>query len=120
MPPPPPVQQPRTKSMQRVLRCDGLLPVKMNAAGKFAEVTPDDIRHMKAFIEENRTLKTSFDIAWEGETPGRDRKQAASKVRPWAEAGVTWWIETRWQEPRNAEGLKTILKRIKQGPPRID
>ena len=31
-----------------------------------------------------------------------------------AEAGVTWWIESRWQ--RKAE----VLARIRQGPPHLD
>ena len=54
-PPPPPVQSPRipiwvvgawprTKSMQRVLRYDGLLPNAMTPEGKHRKATPKDIR----------------------------------------------------------------------------
>jgi hypothetical protein len=125
--PPPPVQQPRIpiwvvgawprmKSMRRVLRCDGLLPAKIGDDGTFAELTPDDIRAMKAFIEENRSLTTPFDIVMEGETPGDKPEQAAAKVRPWAEAGATWWIEAMWSAP----DLDVVLTRIKQGPPRLE
>ena len=32
------------KSMRRVLRYDGLLPMKMNDDGSFAQMTPADIR----------------------------------------------------------------------------
>jgi alkanesulfonate monooxygenase SsuD/methylene tetrahydromethanopterin reductase-like flavin-dependent oxidoreductase (luciferase family) len=119
--PSPPVQKPRIpiwvvgawprmKSMRRVLRYDGLLPAKMTG-----EVTSDDIRAMKAFIDENRTETTPFDIVMEGKTPGDDPEKAASIVRPWAEAGVTWWIEAMW----GAKKLEEVLSRIRQGPPRL-
>ena len=124
---PPPVQMPRIpiwvvgawprmKSMQRVLRYDGLLPTKLNEDGTYAEVTPSDLREMKAFIDEYRTLTTQFDIIWEGETPGDDPEQAAGIVRPWAEAGATWWMEARWGQGVTLEDLRM---RIRQEPPRI-
>ena len=122
---PPPVQSPRIpiwvvgawprmKSMQRVLRYDGLLPAKINADGSPGEVTPADIQAMKAYIAEHRTLTTPFDIVWEGETPGEDHEQAVSIVRPWAEAGATWWIEARWGDSLRPDKVRS---RIRQGPP---
>ena len=124
---PPPVQMPRIpiwvvgawprmKSMQRVLRYDGLLPTKLNEDGTYAEVTPADLREMKAFIDGHRTLTTPFDIIWEGESPGDNPEQAAGIVRPWAEAGATWWMEARWGQGVTLEDLRA---RIRQGPPRI-
>ena len=128
-PPPPPVQQPRIpiwtvgawprmKSMQRVLRYDGLLPNVFGDDGKWREITPDDIRAMKAFVEANRSATTPFDIVMEGETPGDDHAQAAAIIRSWADAGATWWIEAMWNEPRDAAGLRAVRERILQGPPR--
>jgi len=130
-PPPPPVQQPRIpiwvvgawprmKSMRRALRYDGLLPVVMSDDGKFQTITPDDIKEMRAYIQANRTETMPFDIVMEGQTPGDDKDKAAAIVQSWAEAGATWWIEALWNEPRNAKGLKTVHKRIQQGPPRIE
>jgi hypothetical protein len=130
-PPPPPVQQPRIpiwtvgawprmKSMQRVLRYDGLLPNVFDDDGKLREITPDDIRAISAFIAENRSATTPFDIVMEGETPGDDRAQAAAIVRRWAEAGATWWTETMWSAPRDAAGLAALRTRIRQGPPRVE
>ncbi len=121
---PPPVQSPRipiwvvgvwprTKSMQRALRYDGLLPAKMNADGSSAEVTPGDIQAMKEYIAEHRDQSTPFDIVWEGETPGDDPERAASIVQPWAEAGATWWMESRWSSSKEDE----VQTRIRQGPP---
>jgi alkanesulfonate monooxygenase SsuD/methylene tetrahydromethanopterin reductase-like flavin-dependent oxidoreductase (luciferase family) len=130
-PPPPPVQQPRIpiwvvgawprmKSMRRVARYDGLLPAVMDGNGKWRETTPEDIREMKAFVDANRTETTPFDIIMEGETPGDDQERAAAIVRPWAAAGVTWWIEAMWEAPRTPDGLKAVHKRIQQGPPTLD
>ncbi len=128
-PPPPPVQRPRIpiwvvgawprmKSMRRVLKYDGLLPNVMGEDGlvRMGPPTHDEIRAMKAFIEENRAGTTPFDIIMEGETPGDDPEKAAAMVRGWEEAGATWWIEAMWSAPE----LEEVLTRIKQGPPRVE
>jgi len=128
-PPPPPMQKPRIpiwvvgawprmKSMRRVLRYDGLLPAVMGEDGKvrMSPATPDEIRQMKAFVVANRTETTPFDIVVEGQTPGDDRKQTATLMRQWADAGATWWMEGMWSTPE----MDKVLTRIKQGPPRVE
>ena len=128
---PPPVQPPgipiwvvgawpRKKSMQRVLRCDGVLPSKMNEDGTFAEMTPTDIKEMKAFIDERRTQTTPFDIVMEGESPGDDHERASAIVQPLAEAGVTWWLEAVWGTPETQGGIEGMRTRIRQGPPHVE
>lgn len=123
--PPKPVQQPRIplwvpgiwpriKSMQRILKCDGLLPQKMNTKGEFEELTPDDLRKMKAYIDTNRTLTTSFDIVAEGKTDGPDDYQRRNKLQEWADAGATWWVEGLWGATE-----EQTAARISQGPPRV-
>lgn len=111
---------PREKSMQRVVQYDGLLPNKLNDDGTMGEITPQDIRAMKAYITERRTLKTPFDIIWEGQTPGADRAQGAAQVAPWIEAGITWWMESMWPSPDFHPTLDDVRARIQQGPPRIN
>jgi alkanesulfonate monooxygenase SsuD/methylene tetrahydromethanopterin reductase-like flavin-dependent oxidoreductase (luciferase family) len=106
---------PRKKSMQRTLKCDGVIPNKMNREGKFEDLTPADVREMRAFVAANRTLTTPFDIVVEGRTAGFSRQQAQEAVSPWNEAGATWWME----------GLASLsddeaVDRIRQGPPRLD
>jgi alkanesulfonate monooxygenase SsuD/methylene tetrahydromethanopterin reductase-like flavin-dependent oxidoreductase (luciferase family) len=124
---PPPVQTPRIpiwvvgawpsqKSMRRALRYDGLLPGKITDGDTPATITPEDIRTMKAYIDQNRSLTTPFDIVQEGETPGDDRQRARDIVLPYAEAGATWWTESRWSFPP----IEELRLRIQQGPPRID
>jgi Luciferase-like monooxygenase len=107
---------PRERSMARVLRYDGLLPAKLGADGSFADVTPDDLRAMKMYIDERRKATTPFDIVYEGRTPGDDPAGAAEIVRPYAEAGATWWMEAMWEAPNTPSDVR---KRIQQGPPRI-
>ena len=126
---PPPVQSPRIpiwvvgawprkKSMQRVLRYDGVIPAKMNDDGSFAEMTPVDIEQMRAYIIEHRTETTPMDIVMKGETPGDDHEKAVSIVQPFLEVGVTWWLEAVWGTPETQNGVEGMRARIKQGPPR--
>lgn len=123
--PPKPVQQPRIplwvagiwprmKSMQRVLKCDGLFPEKLSRDGKAEEVTPADLRAMKAYIEANRTLTTPFDIVASGKTIDLDPIQVQEKLLAWQEAGATWWVEGLWEEPE-----EKVIERIRQGPPQL-
>ncbi|HZY94120.1 MAG TPA: LLM class flavin-dependent oxidoreductase [Candidatus Bathyarchaeia archaeon] len=127
-PPKPPVQKPRIpiwivgawprmKSMRRVLRYDGLLPMVIAKDGA-QQATPSDIRSMKQYVEKNRKLSTPFDVVVEGRTPGNDPQKARATIRPWQEAGATWWIETMWNEMDNRDLKQLVTKRLKQGPPK--
>jgi alkanesulfonate monooxygenase SsuD/methylene tetrahydromethanopterin reductase-like flavin-dependent oxidoreductase (luciferase family) len=106
---------PRPKSMRRVLRFDGVIPNKFDATGE--PLPPNDIRAMKAWIDERRTATTPFDIIWEDDSPGDAPEAAATQVRTWADAGVTWWLESVWNRPRTADGIDGMRERIRQGPP---
>lgn len=123
---PPPVQRPRIpiwvvgawpsrKSMGRALRYDGVLVAAVGGSAESPSVTPGIIREVKEYADEHKD--GAFDIVWEGQTPGEDPMQAASIVRPFAEAGATWWIESPWTPPNAPEDLRT---RIRQGPPQVD
>lgn len=120
---PTPVQRPRVpiwvvgawpsrKSMNRALRYDGLLAYTTRGG-----VTPDDVRAMNDYVEENREGGGAFDIVVDGETPGDDPGRAAEMVRPFAEAGATWWIESPWTPPNEPADLR---RRIGQGPRRVE
>ena len=130
MPPAPPVQQPRIpiwvvgawlreKSMRRALRYDGLLPNVIGADGAARTPTVEEIAAMRDYAIAKRTEAGPFAIIMEGETPGADAVVAAAIVRPWSEAGATWWLESRWQLPREPESLPAVRERIAQGPPHI-
>jgi len=125
---PSPVQQPRIpiwvvgawpkkKSMQRVLRYDGLLPNVMDAEGNHRHLTVDDVRAMKEDLALQRSATTPFDLVVEGRTPGAETDRAAEITRGWAEAGATWWIEALWGDPDQPVDLDPVLQRIRHGPP---
>ncbi|HET7272311.1 MAG TPA: LLM class flavin-dependent oxidoreductase [Rubrobacter sp.] len=123
---PPPVQRPRIpiwvvgawpskKSMGRALRYDGVLAATVGGSAESSGVTPETIREIKQYVDKNRD--GAFDIVCEGQTPGEDPGRAASIVRPFAEAGATWWIESMWMPPNEPEDLRG---RIRRGPPHVD
>jgi hypothetical protein len=132
LPPPPPVQQPRIpiwvvgawpwlKSMRRVLRYDGILPMVKDDRGTH-QAQPEHVAAIKAYIEDNRELDTPFDIVVEGQTPGDDLQKAANLVSSMQDAGATWWIETLWDQTESIwqpEGLERVRRRLNQGPPRL-
>ncbi len=108
---------PRARSMRRALRYDGLLPVRMSETGEFVDLVPSDVLEMSAFIGANRDQQTPFDIVVEGRTPGDRPSDAANLVRPWADAGATWWIEATWGNAAGSPPLDELRARIRQGPP---
>jgi alkanesulfonate monooxygenase SsuD/methylene tetrahydromethanopterin reductase-like flavin-dependent oxidoreductase (luciferase family) len=121
--PRPPLQQPRIplwcvgvhpkrKSMERILKCDGWLPNKMNAQGEFEDIKPEDVRAVKTWVTANRALTTPFDIVIEGKTRGLNPSQTNDLLLPWVDAGATWWIDALWEADEDQ-----VLARIRQGPP---
>jgi alkanesulfonate monooxygenase SsuD/methylene tetrahydromethanopterin reductase-like flavin-dependent oxidoreductase (luciferase family) len=105
---------PRPRSMRRVLRCDGVVP--QYAAGD-GEGVPSDVRALRGWLAD-RGAPPDLDIIAEGETPAGDSAAAAAMVRPWAEAGCTWWLETRWEMPHHSEErIAQVHQRLTAGPP---
>ena len=122
---PPPVQRPRIpiwvvgawpreKSMQRVLRYDGLLPNKLKPEGGQDTVTPADLRAMAEWIGGRRGSLDGFDIIAEGQTPPSNPAAADAILRPWADAGATWWTEADWRG-----SYANLRERVEAGPPRL-
>lgn len=109
---------PRPKSMRRVLRCDGVLPACIDENG-FRETTPDDIRAIRAWLDDQGGTRPGFEIVMEGETPADDLAAAGAITARWAEAGCTWWLETRWELPHHSpERMRQTSERLAAGPPR--
>jgi alkanesulfonate monooxygenase SsuD/methylene tetrahydromethanopterin reductase-like flavin-dependent oxidoreductase (luciferase family) len=88
--------------------------------GAMIQGTAAEIRERKAAIELLRTSLEPLEIVTEGESPGDNPVEAASIVRAFADAGITWWIEAIWNTPREHGGLEGMRRRINQGPPRIN
>lgn len=124
--PPKPVQQPRIplwatgiwprqKSMRRVLKCDGIIVEKRDADGRAADVTPVDVREIKAYVSANRTLTTPFDIVTIGNTLDLSLSEQQDRLLPWLEAGAAWWIEGLWEASE-----ERVLEHIRRGPPAVN
>ena len=137
--PPAIVQQPRIptwvvgvwpsmKSMRRVARYDGWIP---NYAPPGADAidpleqqrtyTPEIAAQAIAWIRAERERlgldDRPFDVVQEGTTGGVDRVADAAVVRRWADAGVTWWLESDWYVPA-ARVAEYSRDRLRAGPPR--
>jgi alkanesulfonate monooxygenase SsuD/methylene tetrahydromethanopterin reductase-like flavin-dependent oxidoreductase (luciferase family) len=120
VPPDPPLQKPRIpiwvvgawgrpKSMRRALRYDGLLP----HAGK---LDPSVVAQMRAYVDRERGPGAGpYDIVVEAVTPADDHAAGAAIVRPYAEAGATWWIESPWEY---GDDHQAVVARVTAGPPR--
>lgn len=112
---------PRPKSMTRALRYDGVLPTTMDARGHFRELSHEDVRAVREYVQAKRDATTPFDIVVEGMTPIGDPAASADIIRAWADAGATWWIESMWDGPGKTPEEKeaNVRRRLLEGPPRI-
>jgi alkanesulfonate monooxygenase SsuD/methylene tetrahydromethanopterin reductase-like flavin-dependent oxidoreductase (luciferase family) len=97
---------PALKSMRRALRCDGVIPQY-----RAAEPGPQDAAAVRGWLT-GHGVPAGFDVIADGETPADDAAAAAATAAAWADAGCTWWLETRW-EARNQ-----MRERLAAGPPR--
>jgi hypothetical protein len=104
---------PRPKSVDRALRYDGIMPYLVDDNGAPRAATPEDVRAIAAAARERKRADAPFDIMLDGNTPAHDPTAAREQVRPLAEAGATWWIESPWDNATVA----SLRQRIAAGPP---
>jgi len=105
---------PRPKSMARAAKWDGVIPSISTAP--FDQPTPDQIAEIIGWMREHRPADSPFDVVIEGVSPPDDPAWIEVTLRPLADAGATWWIESRWEAPNDVD---TLLERIRLGPPRL-
>jgi alkanesulfonate monooxygenase SsuD/methylene tetrahydromethanopterin reductase-like flavin-dependent oxidoreductase (luciferase family) len=106
---------PRPKSLRRALRCQGILPEFMPEG---REQQPDDVRALRAWLAEHEAPH-GLDVVIDGETAADDPAAAAAQVAAWADAGTTWWVESRWGMPdTQAMRIKAMSERLAARPPR--
>jgi hypothetical protein len=118
---PSPVQKPRIpiwvvavwkkpKSMRRILSWDGVIPQKYNSSDP---LTPDEIRELRAYVVEHRNGQDAFDIITGGSSAEKKTQRPADIVRPYVDAGATWWIEGDMA----ADTVQKCFNRVRKGPP---
>jgi alkanesulfonate monooxygenase SsuD/methylene tetrahydromethanopterin reductase-like flavin-dependent oxidoreductase (luciferase family) len=124
---PRPVQRPRIpiwpvgawpypKSLRRAARWDGVIVSDMTEGGYDEELSPSAVAGVAAWMRENRASSGPFDIITEGITSGTDHVADRATLEPLAEAGATWFIESRWEANQS---VKTLRERILLGPPHL-
>lgn len=107
---------------RRAARWDGYFPLKWRD-----RITVDEWKEIKSYIAGYRTSEQPFDLVQGGTTPGNNSARAVEITAPYAEIGVTWWIEhidpwrfgLHWDELITDEIVEKMNERICQGPPRI-
>ncbi len=113
---------PHKRPLRRAARWDGA------CTGRWeAPLSPDEWREIAAYIAAHRTADGPFDLVHGGRTEGADRAADAALVAPYADAGVTWWIEDishwrfgwRWDDAWTPDATELITRRVRQGPPRM-
>jgi hypothetical protein len=111
---------PRPKSMRRAARLDCWLPAYMLRGGGDRELTPERLRDGIDWLRKQRAAEgltmERYDVVAEGTTPP-DPDAAAAIVRPWAEAGATWWIDVDWSDMDPGRVRAAALERLRAGPP---
>lgn len=105
---------PHEKSLARAARWDGIIPVDMSPGKSvFDPVQPDVLREIVAWCQAHHEVGKPFDVVIEGKTGDADD---TGYVGTMAEAGATWFIESRWDDEETPESL---VERIRKGPPRV-
>jgi len=118
---PAPVQRPRPPiwiagrwpnraGFRRAARWDGIV-ATFTEYGREKPVPPEVLAEVVAFVAAERGTLDGFDVVVEGWT---EPDTAAATVVPYAEAGLTWWIEAMgwWRG-----GVEEARNRITAGPP---
>lgn len=107
---------PNKAPFRRAARWDGVIPLQRGG------LEPEDVASISAYIKEHRivgslnTPDTPFDIVKIGSVPGDNAARASKIVKPFADVGVTWWLESLFTERNSLEAMR---RRIQQGPPEV-
>ena len=113
---------PNKPPLRRAARWDGVCPLKWGGS-----ITPAEWRELLAYVAQHRTSPAPLDAVHSGATPGDKPTEAAAVVEPYANAGVTWWIESvdpwrfgwSYEVAWAPEATVLMRERIQQGPPQL-
>lgn len=104
---------PNKAPFRRAARWDGVMPTH-TSYGLGETMPPADLHAALRFTLSHRTEDGPFDVALEGQTDGAAADRGGRQLVPYAQAGLTWWIEALgWWRGTPADALI----RIRQGPP---
>jgi alkanesulfonate monooxygenase SsuD/methylene tetrahydromethanopterin reductase-like flavin-dependent oxidoreductase (luciferase family) len=86
------------------------------AAGWDGVFAWDDISVERDGVYDPWVVLGAMAAVTEGITSGTDHTADRAQLEPMAEAGATWFIESRWEDDQSAD---TVRERIRRGPPRL-
>ncbi len=121
-------QWPNPKPARRAARWDGYHPLDRDNFAFARMMSVELMREAVAFVRAERAAldiapDAPFDFIHSGITPGGDPAADATIVVPYAEAGVTWWMEQLspwvfgWSEGDGAWPVEAMRARVEAGPP---
>lgn len=135
--PDPPVQRPhppvwvvgaevagrsRQPSLERAARWDGVLPQFIGERAAETAYSVDDLRRLTGTVRALREAEgrswSGYDVVLEADSTGQHLRTDPPDPQTWADAGVTWWVESWWDLSRNDAGTAELRRRIAAGPPR--
>ena len=112
---------PARAPFRRAARWDGMIPQMRGSQG-------DELAQLKQAVQFTLALRGSrepYEIVYSTPpTPGDDHARAAARIAPFAEAGVTWWLEQLNPQHFGRDWLdewplEAMRRRILQGPPHL-
>lgn len=107
---------PRPRSVGRALRWDGIMPMVQPRGGEAREPQPDDIRAIRAHVEE-QVGDRPYHYVVEQSTRGRSDAEASDLAAAYADAGVTWWLDPAWECFYERPGeVGPVRERVLKGP----
>ena len=123
---PTPVQKPRIPiwvgggypnkgPLQRAKRWDGSCMYKESHGQGWQDMTPGDVRALRAYVESDKPTGALYDICVGGRARLADWDKDRQHIHDVAEAGATWWME--FIEPTTLEKAR---QGILNGPLRVE
>jgi len=106
-------QWPHKPPFRRAARYEGVVPM---SADPRKALTPNDVSDIVAYVRKHRSSSAPLEALQSGVTKGESQDEDAVIVKPFAEAGATWWLETILPWLRSVDETRS---RIRKGPPRL-
>jgi alkanesulfonate monooxygenase SsuD/methylene tetrahydromethanopterin reductase-like flavin-dependent oxidoreductase (luciferase family) len=115
-------QWPNRRPLRRAARLDGFFPIRVDAG-----ITLDDWREIVPELRRLRTGDGPFDLVHPGRIADDRWGRAGDIVAPFADLGVTWWIEDvspwrsghPWEVRWTPEITRDMNEIIRRGPPSL-
>ncbi len=99
---------PHKPPLRRAARWNGVFPLQSES-----KMSPDDVRDMLRYIHSYRTRADPFDVILD-RAVSNEGESETTLMADYAEAGVTWWLESF----NHNHSTEIMRKRILQGPPK--